>query len=107
MICGLGSSGNLVIEGFHGVEFDRPLRRLKEYTEIIKMALSGQRINYEGEIYTLQRGAHRSVADLTDAVERWVADWNADPRLFVWNKTADQIFDNPAGYLNRTPDPGH
>ena len=32
MICGLGSSGNLVIEGFHGVQFDRPLRRLKEYT---------------------------------------------------------------------------
>ena len=56
MICGLGSSGHLVIQGFHGVEFDRPLRRLREYTEIIKMLLSGQRLNYEGEIYTLQRG---------------------------------------------------
>ena len=31
MVCGLGSSGNLVIEGFHGVEFDRPLRRIREY----------------------------------------------------------------------------
>ena len=56
MVCGLGSSGQLVIEGFHGVEFDRPLRRLREYTEIIKMLLSGQRLSYEGEIYTLQRG---------------------------------------------------
>ena len=56
MVCGLGSSGNLVIEGFHGVEFDRPLRRIREYTEIIKMLLSGQRLQYEGEIYTLQRG---------------------------------------------------
>ena len=55
----------------------------------------------------LRRGAHRSVADLTRAVERWVADWNEHPRPFVWHKTADQIFDNLAGYLNRIPDSGH
>ena len=55
----------------------------------------------------LRRGAHRSVAELTAAVEHWVADWNADPRPFVWHKTADQIFDNLAGYLNRIPDSGH
>ncbi len=56
MVCGLGSSGNLVIEGFHGVAFDRPLRRIREYTEIIKMLLRGERLHYEGEIYDLQRG---------------------------------------------------
>ena len=56
MVCGLGSSGNLVIEGFHGAEFDRPLRRLREYTEIIKMLLRGQRLAYEGQIYQLARG---------------------------------------------------
>ena len=52
----------------------------------------------------LRRGAHRSVADLTRAVER-CDDWNEHPR--VWHKTADQIFDNLAGYLNRIPDSGH
>lgn len=56
MVCGLGSSGNLVIEGFHGVQFDRPLRRLREYTEIIKLLLRGERLAYEGEIYQLARG---------------------------------------------------
>lgn len=55
----------------------------------------------------LRRGAYRSVAELTRAVERWAAGWNADPRPFIRCKTADQIFDNPAGYLNRTPDSGH
>ena len=55
----------------------------------------------------LRRGAHRSVADLTSDTERWVAGWNADPRPFVWHKTADQIFDNLARYLNRIPDSGH
>ena len=55
----------------------------------------------------LRRGAHRSVADLTRDVERWVDDWNEHPRPFVWHKTADRIFDNLAGYLNRIPDSGH
>ena len=55
----------------------------------------------------LRRGAHRSVADLTRDVERWVDDWNEHPRPFVWHQTADQIFDNLAGYLNRIPDSGH
>ena len=54
----------------------------------------------------LRRGAHRSVADLTRAVERWVDDWNEHPRPFVWHKTAGQTFDNLAGYLNRIPDSG-
>ena len=40
-------------------------------------------------------------------VERWGADWNENPRPFVWHKTADQIFDNLAGYLIRIPDSGH
>ena len=55
MICGLGSSGNIVIEGFHGVPFEQPLRRLREYTEIIKLALRGERLDYDGEIFKLSR----------------------------------------------------
>jgi len=39
--------------------------------------------------------------------ERWVADWNKHPRPFVWHKTAEQIFGNLAGHLNRMPDSGH
>lgn len=37
------------------------------------------------------------------AIQCWVADWNANPRPFVWHKTADQIFYNLAGYLNVFP----
>ena len=54
----------------------------------------------------VRRGAHRSVADLTAAVERWVDDWNENPRPFVWHKTADQILKSLAGYLNHIPDSG-
>ena len=56
MIYGLGSSGNLVIEGYHGIPFDRPLRRMREYIEVFRILMSGERLNYEGEIYHLDRG---------------------------------------------------
>ncbi|MFJ4866846.1 IS630 family transposase, partial [Streptomyces sp. NPDC088748] len=37
----------------------------------------------------------------------WVAAWNSDPRPYVWTKTADEILERPAAYLNRIPDSGH
>jgi len=52
-ILGLGNSGPQVIEGWHGIPFDRPLRRLREIVEIIRMATSGERVTYEGSAYTL------------------------------------------------------
>ena len=54
-ILGLGSSGRIVIEDWHGVSFDHPVSRTREYIEIIRMALAGGRVNYEGRFYQLQR----------------------------------------------------
>ena len=56
MVCGLGSSGHRVIEHFHGVAFDRPLRRLREYVDIINLLVKGERLDYDGEIFTMNRG---------------------------------------------------
>ena len=56
MLLGLGSSGEYVIEHFHGVPFKKPLRRLREYVEIFDILISGEKLNYEGEIFNLQRG---------------------------------------------------
>ena len=56
MVCGLGSSGHRVIEHFHGVPFERPLRRLREYAEIINLLLRGDRLEYQGEIFRMERG---------------------------------------------------
>lgn len=50
---GLGVSGPQVSEGWHGVKFDRPLARTREYTEIVRKALSRQRLTYDGEFFTL------------------------------------------------------
>jgi F420-dependent oxidoreductase-like protein len=56
MLLGLGPSGPQVVEHWHGVPFSRPLRRTREYIEIIDRILRREPLNYEGEVFKLQRG---------------------------------------------------
>lgn len=50
---GLGVSGPQVSEGWHGVRFDAPLGRTREYAEIVRLALSRRPVTYQGEHFTL------------------------------------------------------
>jgi len=50
---GLGVSGPQVSEGWHGVRFDRPLGRTREYVSIVRKALARERLTFEGEFFTL------------------------------------------------------
>ena len=54
-ILGLGSSGQVVVEGWHGVPFDSPVARTREYVEIIRKALSGAPVNHQGKFYQMER----------------------------------------------------
>ena len=54
-ILGLGVSGPQVVEGLHGAAFAKPLSRLRECVEILRLALSGQKLEYHGEHYELPR----------------------------------------------------
>jgi transposase len=55
----------------------------------------------------LRRGTHRSVRALVASIRTWVTNWNDDPKPFVWHKTADEILDGLATYIQRIPDSGH
>ena len=50
---GIGVSGPQVSEGWHGVRFDKPLARTREYIEIVNLALSRQKVRYDGKHYVL------------------------------------------------------
>jgi F420-dependent oxidoreductase-like protein len=50
---GLGVSGPQVSEGWHGVRFAKPLKRTREYSDIVRKALRRERLKYEGEFFTL------------------------------------------------------
>ena len=52
-VLGIGSSGPQVMEGWHGVRFDKPVRRTRETIDIIRAVTAGHRLEYDGEIYRL------------------------------------------------------
>jgi F420-dependent oxidoreductase-like protein len=52
---GLGTSGARVVEDFHGIKFDRPLTRLRETIQIIRLLLAGERADFKGECFRLAR----------------------------------------------------
>jgi transposase len=55
----------------------------------------------------LRRGAHRSIQALEKDIRDWIKAWNNNPRPFNWTKTADEIFERLASYLQRIPGAGH
>jgi F420-dependent oxidoreductase-like protein len=50
---GLGVSGPQVSEGWHGVRFAKPLARTREYVDVVNLALSHERVQYQGSHYEL------------------------------------------------------
>ncbi|THA27209.1 LLM class F420-dependent oxidoreductase [Streptomyces sp. RKND-216] len=50
---GLGVSGPQVSEGWYGVKFDKPLARTREYVEIVRKAMTRERLSHQGEHWTL------------------------------------------------------
>jgi F420-dependent oxidoreductase-like protein len=52
-IMGLGASGPQVVEGWHGVPYKKPITRIREVIEIVKIVSSGERLQYDGEIFHL------------------------------------------------------
>jgi hypothetical protein len=55
----------------------------------------------------LRRGAHRSIQALENDIRDWIANWNANPQPFNWTKSADEILERLASYLQRIPGAGH
>src|SRR6266568_936792 len=54
----------------------------------------------------IRRGVHKSVQSLEHDIREWVSTWNNDPKPFVWKKTAQEILDSLARYLQRVTGQG-
>lgn len=119
MIIGLGTSGANVIEHFHGIPFDKPLRRLREYVEIINMLVAGVPLKYEGEIFRLQRGFTLRFETVRKHIPIYLATLSpksvrqtaeiADGWLPIWTPVQDlpkmvQDFRAAAAKAGRNPD---
>jgi len=49
IICGLGASGPQVVEGFHGVAYEKPMKRIKEYIDVCRIVWKREVLNYQGD----------------------------------------------------------
>src|SRR5215212_4199161 len=47
-VLGLGASGPQVIEGFHGVPYDKPMPRIRDYINICRMVWRREPVIYDG-----------------------------------------------------------
>ncbi|MBK5306500.1 MAG: LLM class F420-dependent oxidoreductase [Frankiaceae bacterium] len=48
---GVGVSSKTIVERWNGVPYDKPLGRIKEYVEVVRQLLDGQRVDHEGTYY--------------------------------------------------------
>jgi F420-dependent oxidoreductase-like protein len=57
LVLGLGTSGPQVVEGWHGVPFDKPLGRSREYVEIVRRAVRREEaLRFSGKHYEVPLG---------------------------------------------------
>ena len=52
-VFGLGASGPQVIEGFHGLAYDKPLTRTREVIEVLRMGLRREPLDFQGKTVQL------------------------------------------------------
>lgn len=52
-LLGLGVSSPPLVERWHGLSFDRPLRRLRETIEIIRRTTAGGTVEYSGDVFDI------------------------------------------------------
>ena len=55
----------------------------------------------------IKRGSHRSTVELEKAIRDFLATHNANPRPFVWHKTADEIIDSVGRFCKRINESVH
>ena len=52
-VIGLGVSTETLIEGWHGITFERPLRCTRETIEVVRQAFRAETLEYSGEIFEI------------------------------------------------------
>ena len=53
-ILGLGTSSEPIVQEWHGLKLEKPLQRMREYVEIIRLAVSGKKVDYNGKLFQLK-----------------------------------------------------
>ena len=99
LILGLGTSSQSIVEEFHGTSFVTPIQRMKEYVEIIKLILSGEKIDYQGKIFSLKnfslliKPPRRNIPIYLAAINQKMVDltWNMADGVIFYLRPKEEI----------------
>ena len=91
LILGLGTSSIQIIEDFHGQSFESPVQRMKECVDIVRLALSGKKINYSGKIFSL-KDFSLLVKPLRNEIPIYLAAINKKMVELTWDVADGVIF---------------
>jgi alkanesulfonate monooxygenase SsuD/methylene tetrahydromethanopterin reductase-like flavin-dependent oxidoreductase (luciferase family) len=94
LLLGLGVA-NKTIAAWHNGVFDRPLRRVREYLEILRKTAAGERVEYDGEIYNTGKRFQLSWKPSHPAFPIYVAGLGPQMTKLV-GRIADGVFINMA-----------
>ena len=88
---GLGVSGPQVSEGWHGVRFDKPLARTREYVDIVNLALARKKVRYDGSDLPAAAARRPGQGAAPDA-----APGRASTSRSTWPRSARRTSSSPA-----------
>jgi len=54
LILGLGTSSESIVQEWHGLKFIQPVQRMREYVEIIRLIISGNKVDYRGKLFQIK-----------------------------------------------------
>jgi len=91
LILGLGTSSMPIVEDFHGVKFEKPVSRMSEYVEIIRLVLSGKQVNYDGNFFKLKNFS-LLIKPLRNSIPIYLAAVNQKMVELTWEIADGVIF---------------
>ncbi len=91
LVLGLGTSSMPIVEDFHGIKFEKPVLRMREYVEIIRLVLSGKQVNYDGNFFKLKNFS-LLIKPLRNSIPIYLAAVNQKMVELTWEIADGVIF---------------
>lgn len=79
-ILGLGVSTPALVENWHGIKFDNPFEKMKEYIQCIRMIMKGSKVKFDGKYFKINdfkilfKPRRENIPIFTAAVNRGMVD---------------------------------
>jgi alkanesulfonate monooxygenase SsuD/methylene tetrahydromethanopterin reductase-like flavin-dependent oxidoreductase (luciferase family) len=91
MVIGLGAASAEYLKRRYGVPFIKPLRRLREYVEIINLLMRGERLDYHGDLFELDSPGGLSFTPARNHIPIYIGA--------MWSKSVEQTGEIADGIL--------